>query len=369
MTTYASPLYHAACRIFQHPALKLSFQALLLLFLHADGRPLPTRSRLKSASALSRFLNRYRWNTRELIRVYRRHVLCTLEQLSRSRRGRKPRLEMIVDLTSLDKEGKFEGLTDWMHGLNKHYGVHLVVLYLCVGDFKFPWSFRIWKGKGSKSVTQLALDLIRTVPATLTQHREVWVLADGGFDAADFIRKVYTHGFVCIVGTRKNRQTTDKKPLSSYPFRTRPIHLPAVHDQNQALPIYFSWVWLERNGSWEKRYVLSTLNLSPRNLARAGKRRWKIEGFFKTVKHRFGLHRFAQGTKLGVLRFLLLALLAYLLSHLRGLHLGRARGVKDLPDWGKLAEDVMLELMSYFVLWLHDQERTRLEKRIQTLQL
>ena len=76
----------------------------------------------------------------------------------------------------------------------------LVVLYICVGDFRFPWSFRIWKGKGSKSVTLLALDLIRTVPASLTQGREVWVYADGGFDAAVFIRSVHTCGFVCVVG-------------------------------------------------------------------------------------------------------------------------------------------------------------------------
>ena len=27
-----------------------------------------------------------------------------------------------------------------------------------------------------------------------------------------------------------------------------------------------------------------------------GRRRWQIEGFFKTAKHRFGLHRFGQQT-------------------------------------------------------------------------
>ena len=75
-----------------------------------------------------------------------------------------------------------------------------MLLYICVGDFRFPWSFRIWKGKGSKSVTLLALDLIRTVPADLTQGREVWVYADGGFDAAVFIRSVHACGFVCVVG-------------------------------------------------------------------------------------------------------------------------------------------------------------------------
>jgi hypothetical protein len=38
-------------------------------------------------------------------------------------------------------------------------------------------------------------------------------------------------------------------------------------------------------------------------------------GFFKTVKHQFGLHCFGQSTKLGVYRWLILSLIAYLLTH------------------------------------------------------
>jgi hypothetical protein len=38
-------------------------------------------------------------------------------------------------------------------------------------------------------------------------------------------------------------------------------------------------------------------------------------GWFKTAKHRFGLHRFGQGTLLGVYRWLVLSLIAYLLAH------------------------------------------------------
>ncbi len=40
-----------------------------------------------------------------------------------------------------------------------------------------------------------------------------------------------------------------------------------------------------------------------------------MEGFFKTAKHQFGLHCFGQGTKLGVYRWLVLSLIAYLLAH------------------------------------------------------
>ncbi len=65
-----------------------SLQALLGLFLQAQGHPLPQYSKAKSASALSRFLNVYPWSTRQVIRAVRR---VTLEQiLSQCRLGRRP---------------------------------------------------------------------------------------------------------------------------------------------------------------------------------------------------------------------------------------------------------------------------------------
>ncbi|WP_353885749.1 transposase [uncultured Deinococcus sp.] len=47
---------------------------------------------------------------------------------------------------------------------------------------------------------------------------------------------------------------------------------------------------------------MSNLDLGGKYLARMGKRRWRIEAFFKTVKGRFGLERFAQHSKQGVIR-------------------------------------------------------------------
>ncbi|MEI1376711.1 hypothetical protein PQG02_27340 [Nostoc sp. UHCC 0926] len=39
-----------------------------------------------------------------------------------------------------------------------------------------------------------------------------------------------------------------------------------------------------------------------------------LVGWFKTAKHRFGLHRFGQGTLLGVYHWLILSLIAYILA-------------------------------------------------------
>ncbi len=99
-----------------------------------------------------------------------------------------------------------------------------------------------------------------------------------------------------------------------------------------------------------------------------GKRRWLLEGWFKTAKHRFGLHRFGQGTLLGVYRWLVLSLISYVLAHWA--YLSTASGEKplrfaiaskNLPDWGQAAEIAFQAIFPQLVvlLLLQDIERLR----------
>ena len=64
-----------------------SLQAMLGLFLEAQGHPLPQHSKTKSASALSRFLNIYPWSTRKLIRTTREYVIEQILSATPSVRG------------------------------------------------------------------------------------------------------------------------------------------------------------------------------------------------------------------------------------------------------------------------------------------
>ena len=105
-------------------------QVLLNLFLTAMGKPLPAYATVKSPTALSRFLNHAPWSLTAMIRVMRHHAQSQLKAYRKRCVGRPPRLELIVDLTSIAKEGRFEGLGDWMHTLNSVQGVHVVLLYL-----------------------------------------------------------------------------------------------------------------------------------------------------------------------------------------------------------------------------------------------
>lgn len=40
---------------------------------------------------------------------------------------------------------------------NGNRGLHIVVLYLVVGKWRIPWSFRVWRGKGTPSQVSLVL--------------------------------------------------------------------------------------------------------------------------------------------------------------------------------------------------------------------
>lgn len=88
-----------------------------------------------------------------------------------------------------------------------------------------------------------------------------------------------------------------------------------------------------------------------------GRRRWSIEGFFKTAKHRFGFHRFGQQTLLGVYRWLIVCLISFVLVHWVYL----STGSSQRPDWGALAALALNTLFPEVVLCLLliDVERTR----------
>lgn len=334
-------MYSDILSLFDHKAHQDTFRVLLDLFLEAKGRPLPAGAVVKSPSALSRFLNHYSWNTRAFVRALRQHAHHVLLDFWRSNPHQRPRLELLVDLTSLDKTGDFPLLDDWMHVYNGVHGAHLVVLYLCCGPLKLPWAVQVWRGKGTPAPPLLALKLLRTVPAALLRGgRRPCVHADGGFESAVFIHGVLDLGLDLVVGVRKSRALTDGRhvaDLTTRGTRATPKGL------RQAMTI--SWVWLYRNAEPEQRFVMSNRTLGGVHLARIGKRRWKVEAFFKTIKGRFGLERFAQSRKQGAFRFWCFSALAFLLCHLADLDLPpKAPG--EWPDWGERARDVRFTLLA-----------------------
>lgn len=312
-----------------------SLQALLGLFLEGQGVPLPEHCKTKSASALSRFLNEYKWPTRKVIRAIRQAAIQQI--LSQPRLGRRPTLQVILDLTTLEKAGKFKEFKDLIRVYNGKRGLHVVMLYLVVGYWRVPWGFRVYRGKNTPSPTQLGCRLLRRLPKILTQRFEVLVLADTAFGTNEFVTSVRRLKHHALVGVRCDCKLSDGRRFTQLYKRGQQVRLLGLK-----FSVHLSWYYLKRSDSkLEKRYVLSTKALKGSTITWWGRRRWQIEGFFKTVKHRFGLHRFGQQTLLGVYRWLVLSLTAYLLSHWVHLHLGGGA----IPDWGAAAAQSALELL------------------------
>ncbi|WP_147363960.1 transposase [Deinococcus cavernae] len=346
-----------ACQRRQHQD---TLAVVLSCFLAALGLTRFDHVGCKSPGAISRFLNHQQWNTRLLIRAMRNHALRAFQASLRGRRGRPPVIEIIVDTTSIAKEGEFADLEGWIHTLNRVRGLHLVVLYVCCGELRLPWSFRIWRGKGQPSPNDLALKLVQQLPKEVRNRtRQLHFLADSGFSSVALLKGLTQLGMPFSVGMRKNRQTVEGQALHEITSQQRRVHLKGLPD----LDLWVYWIWLpasKQNGQREQRFVITNRPRVPQVVRQFGRRRWKIEGLFKTLKSRFALGKFGQKTKQGVLRFLCLSFAAFLLCHLEFLD-ERASGAEQLaPDWGKLAQQVKHRLLGWVRLVEIEVERQQI---------
>ncbi|WP_438888595.1 transposase [Anabaena sp. WFMT] len=316
-----------------------SLEAMLGLFLEAQGKPLPHYSKTKSESALSRFLNHYNWSTRQIIRHLRRTVIELI--LSECRRGRKPFLQVIIDLTTLEKTGKFKAFNHLITIYNHKRGLHLVVLYLVVGQWRIPWNFRVWRGSCSTTPAQLALKMVCRLPKQLTRQFHLKILADSAFGTKEFIHGIRQLKYHAILGIACNRKLVDGRSVKDLCHRGQQLKLVGLD-----FPVTISWYYFKTDkGVFIKRYVISTIPLKAATISWWGKRRWQIEGWFKTAKHRFGLDKFGQCTLLGIYRWLILSVTAYLLAHWTYL----AEYYPHTLDWGQAA---FLALSTFFPILL-----------------
>jgi Transposase DDE domain len=312
----------------------LSLKAILAMFWEPQRVALPEECVIKSAAALSRFLNEYGWPTRSVIRATRKQIIT--EILKYAPRGKRPYLQVIIDLTTLEKRGKFKAFEWLIQVLNGKRGLHIVVMYLVVGQWRVPWAFRPWRGKETITPAQLGLKLLRTLPKKLQRRFRVLVLADTGFSSIEFVNGVEKLRHQAIVGIPKNRLMANGKPIRAITKKGQLVEITGFKKMVTA-----SWFYLKRNGKLEKRFVISTRVLKGSTITWWGRRRWAIEGFFKTAKYQFGLASFGQQTLLGVYRWLILSFISFVLTHWVYLSLNSCH----LPDWKNAALLTLQQLL------------------------
>jgi hypothetical protein len=109
MENYAQTLVYSLMQLMPNAHLRASLQCLLALFLYSQ-RPRVNQSQTKSEASLSRFLNGYGWPTGKAIQTVRQTCKRIIESYLKSHRGRLPILYAVVDLTCLEKTGKYKDL-------------------------------------------------------------------------------------------------------------------------------------------------------------------------------------------------------------------------------------------------------------------
>jgi hypothetical protein len=218
---------------------------------------------------------------------------------------------VIVDLTTLDKCGKFKNFQHLIHVFNGKRGLHLVVLYLVVGYCRVPWGFRVWRGKDTPSPAQLALRLIDTLPKKLTKAFRVIVLADTAFGSVDFLKAVRQRRYPAIVGVRCDRKLQDGRQVCDLCKRGQQVRLDGL-----SFPVTISWLYLKRDGF--PRETICPLHSPPQRqyYHLVGETSpLQLKDSLKPANIDESLHRFGQGTLLGVYRWLVLSLIAFILAH------------------------------------------------------
>lgn len=276
-----------------------SWRSLLATFLRARGRVTLDGAVLSSKGALSRFLNRYAWDT---ARCWQELNKVQWNALLGRRKEWHAELQLIVDTTSIPRTGKQFPLAFFFH---ETFGVHVVVLYAVFRELRFPIGMRVYHGKGTPSQTTLALELLRAVPPRIRMKFKCWVLADAAFSSAVFLRSVLALGMQFAVGVQYTRLLREGTPVWFKPHGAR------VELQNAPIgPLTLARVAARH----QERFSVCSEAMSGDDVWKLGKKRWAIEVFFKTAKGRFGLSRCSLRTELGFERWLLLVFVAFTLA-------------------------------------------------------
>lgn len=119
-----------------------------------------------------------------------------------------------------------------------------------------------------------------------------------------------------------------------------------------------SWYYFKRSdGKLEKRYILCTKALKGSTITRWIRRRCAIEGVSKQQSTALVFIDLAGQTLLGVYKWLILFLIAYLLAHWIYLY----SSASSLPNWGEAAQPALELLLPQMALLPLSAEIQRLQ--------
>ncbi|HEY9741837.1 MAG TPA: IS701 family transposase, partial [Coleofasciculaceae cyanobacterium] len=139
----------------------------------------------------------------------------------------------------------------------------------------------------------------------------VIVLADTAFGSVDFLKAVRQRRYPAIVGVRCDRKLQDGRQVCGLCKRGQQVRLDGL-----SFPVTISWLYLKRDGF--PRETICPLHSPPQRqyYHLVGETSpLQLKDSLKPANIDESLHRFGQGTLLGVYRWLVLSLIAFILAH------------------------------------------------------
>lgn len=284
----------------------------------------------RAESSLKRFLTHAPWDTAALRARQQERLLALLQ-----RQPAHEPIELIVDDTATAKYGRS------MQGLSRHYcdgkvrwGHCKVTVFVCCGDVKVPWDFRLYRTKTTCEAQQdpfaskLALARQMLDGFTPPDGRTVRVLFDSFYMSKDMVKYVcQTRQWDLVARIESNRHVTyrgrSQKVAALAQSRRRSAWEPVTWPTREYLACQLKVkLWHGVPGTLtmtcdpdqpdQVHYLVTNRrDLWAGGVLRLYQHRWAIETYHRDAKQLLGLAHYQLRSQVGLQRHWLLVDLAY----------------------------------------------------------
>lgn len=255
------------------------FRLIMSLFLDVSTRTLLTNVPSISSSTASRFFSSGMLDEASVWQIL--NAWQAAQGQTAYQRGRRQDIVLKIDVSCIEKTGK---QLPYVRVFNRRQGVHLVVLHACVQGLSFPLDYRVYQGKATTKVVDLALAMLADAPSWCRVSRTV-VMADTAFGTRRFVTGCQALGWQrLLLGVACDRNLQEGQRVDTLRRRGEQHRF---HDLD--VPVWISWCDVKRDNVKKRFFIFATFQAGGRYLAQRYRRRWFIESFFKSIKHDFGL--------------------------------------------------------------------------------
>jgi putative transposase len=206
---------------------------------------------------------------------------------------------LIIDDTSIAKKfaEKIEGLFDIFISSSRttSKGFSIVVLAWSNGEITIPINFKVWLPKtvasNYKTKCELAIELVADYKDKVPFDH---ILMDGLYATKTVLKFLFFHNIGFIMRLRSNARITINNETSQAKkhqllrlLRNSRSYATEGMWQDMLVQLVVVKRWCRRE--WQRIFLISNMNLNPKQYLPTYNNRWPIEMLFRTVKQKTGI--------------------------------------------------------------------------------